>query len=90
MKSLLFVIALSTVFAVNAGESKRESAQAVNAACAAEVPECSSKKVGKGLKKCIHEYKKAHKEFKISDSCKAAMVADKGKGQAGARGSAGK
>ena len=47
---------------------------AVESACAADATTtgCSGKEVGKGLLKCMHEYKKAHKDFKFSDSCKSA------------------
>ena len=48
---------------------------AVNAACSqdAGTAGCGSEVVGKGLLKCLHAYKKAHKEFKFSDGCKSAM-----------------
>ena len=49
--------------------------EAVNAACSqdAGTAGCSSLVVGKGLLKCLHAYKKSHKEFKFSDGCKSAM-----------------
>ena len=48
--------------------------KAVESACSADASTtgCSGKEVGKGLLKCMHEYKKAHKDFKFSDSCKGA------------------
>ena len=52
-----------------------EKVEAMNTACSAEVQAtgCSDKKVGKGLLKCMHVYKKQHKDFKFSDACKDAM-----------------
>ncbi len=57
-------------------ESMGADAQAVDAACTADAATagCGSEKVGTGLMKCLHAYKKAHKkDFKMSDGCKAAM-----------------
>lgn len=47
---------------------------AVNSSCSAEAVAagCGEKSVGSGLLKCIHSYKKANKDFKISDACKEA------------------
>jgi len=48
---------------------------AVNSSCSAEAATAgcpSDAKVGSGLLKCIHAYKKDHKEFKISEGCKNA------------------
>ncbi len=45
----------------------------VKAACSAEIQVTGcSQDLGKGLLNCIREYKKSHKEFSISKSCKAA------------------
>ena len=46
----------------------------VNSSCSAEASTagCGDKSVGSGLLKCIHAYKKDHKDFKISDGCKEA------------------
>ena len=45
----------------------------VKAACATEIQATGcSQDLGKGLMKCIREYKKSHKEFTISETCKAA------------------
>lgn len=45
---------------------------AVNSSCSAEAATagCGEAKVGSGLLKCIHAYRKDHKEFKISEGCK--------------------
>lgn len=42
-------------------------------ACAAEIAAsgCGDKDLGKGLLKCLHAYKKEHKDMVISDSCKS-------------------
>ena len=55
--------------------SAKPEAQAVNSACTAEAntANCVNEKVGTGLIKCIHAYKKHHKDFKLSDGCKSAM-----------------
>lgn len=48
----------------------------VNVACSsdAQTAGCANEKVGTGLLRCLHGYKKSHKEFKFSDGCKTAMV----------------
>ncbi len=75
MKTL---IALSMILAMtsvaNAAESKASDAQAVNTACSTDAATagCGTEKVGTGLLKCLAAYKKAHKDFKFSDTCVAA------------------
>ena len=77
------LIRFSTLFAASLALSQASFAsnpaldadrEAVNSSCSAEAAAsgCSDKKVGSGLLKCIHAYKKTNKEFKISDGCKAA------------------
>ena len=76
MKSMLISVLLFTsVTIVYAAENKSADAQAVDAACTQEATtaSCNNEKVGTGLLKCIHAYKKAHSDFKISDGCKAAL-----------------
>lgn len=50
-----------------------EMKEHIKTACAADITTtgCTSE-FGHGLMKCIHAYKAANKEFKISDTCKAA------------------
>lgn len=50
-----------------------EMREQIKAACSADIATtgCSSE-FGQGLMKCIHAYKEANKDFKVSDSCKAA------------------
>lgn len=60
--------------------------EAINAACSTEstTAGCGTEKVGTGLLKCLHSYKKSHPEFKFSDTCKTAMQkrhADKAAGK---------
>ena len=77
MKTKLFLTMLIVGLAANGQgkESKRPDAQAVDSACTQEAATagCGNEKVGTGLLKCLHAYKKANASFKFSDSCKAAM-----------------
>ena len=60
--------------AANPGMAADNSA--VETACSADAATagCGSEKVGSGLLKCLHGYKKAHKaDFKFSAGCKSAM-----------------
>ncbi len=60
--------------------SKSTRAQAINAACAtdSQTAGCDGKEVGTGLIRCLHAYRKQHKQdFKISESCKAALKASR-------------
>ena len=69
------ILASTVVFAFAAHADKASDKVAVDNACTAEATTagCGSEKVGTGLLKCIHAYKMAHKEFKLSDGCKASM-----------------
>ncbi len=69
--SLLFSVSLA--FGADATMSADNSA--INTACASEASTagCGDEKVGTGLLKCLHTYKKANHSFKFSDACKAAM-----------------
>ncbi|WP_409477982.1 hypothetical protein [Pseudobdellovibrio sp. HCB154] len=83
MKKALAIIVIATsamAFADNHGEKKAEMKAKmaahkteVNQACAADAEKagCSGKEVGTGLMKCLHAYKKANKDFQISEGCKA-------------------
>lgn len=81
MKNLLLTLVLaSSISAFAADGAKKEELkadrEAVNNACKTEgtTAGCGDQKVGTGLLKCIHKYKKAHREeFKISEGCKSAM-----------------
>lgn len=52
----------------------QEEKEQVNNACSADAKTagCDGKVVGEGLMKCMHEYKKNHKDFKFSEGCKNA------------------
>ena len=71
-KSLIVASTLSLSFSGFADVAADKTA--VDAACQAEAATagCGTEQVGTGMLKCIHAYKKAHKDFKISDGCKAA------------------
>jgi hypothetical protein len=78
MKSTLSLSLLVVLFSFSnsfAGENKSSDAQAVDQACTAEAQtaSCGSEKVGTGLLKCLHAYRKEHKDFKPSEGCKTAM-----------------
>ncbi len=79
MKSILMAALVSLSFTTSAfaeNEQLKADREAVNSACSSEAATagCGSEKVGTGLLKCIHAYKKSHKkDFTISDSCKSSM-----------------
>ncbi len=76
MKTILITaLFFSTLSILNAEEHNSANADAVNAACAqdATTASCGDQKVGTGLLKCIHAYKKANKDFKVSESCKTTI-----------------
>ena len=72
--ALAFVCFSSAAFA-EGKEAMGADAQAIDAACSTDVATagCGSEKVGTGLMKCLHAYKKAHDDFKFSDGCHGAM-----------------
>ncbi len=79
MKALLVTAALLAI-SVNAqaeggkGQMKAD-AQAIDNACKSDASNtgCGGEVVGKGLLKCMHAYKQAHKEYKFSEGCRDAM-----------------
>lgn len=78
--SSVFVLAVVSTFAEETSKEVRaelkQDKEAVATACAeeAKIANCGDAKVGTGLLKCIHQYKKENrKEFKISDACKESM-----------------
>jgi hypothetical protein len=78
MKSKILVLLLSTLtfnFAFANGEEVIAAKEQVNSACTADAQTagCAGEKVGYGLLKCLHEYKKTHKDFKFSEGCKTSM-----------------
>jgi hypothetical protein len=78
MSKILCVLAIAWMqvpaFAHEAHEAKGPDAQAIDSACApdAATAGCGTEKVGTGLLKCLHAYKKAHKDYKFTPACEAA------------------
>ena len=75
-KNALFaVFALLSVSLAHAEGALKADKEAVDSACTADAAtaSCGNDKVGTGLLKCLHAYKKEHKDFKFSDGCKASM-----------------
>ncbi|MGZ3724700.1 MAG: hypothetical protein ACXWQQ_02835 [Pseudobdellovibrio sp.] len=59
-------------------EERKEMKSKMEDACKADMDTTNChQEMGKGMMKCMMEYKKAHKDFKWSDSCKAAMAEGK-------------
>jgi hypothetical protein len=73
--ALLIAVMAAGSSAYAADPAMKADNDAINTACAAEAQtaSCGADKVGTGLLKCLHAYKKANKDFKFSDGCKAAM-----------------
>jgi hypothetical protein len=74
-----FVAVLLLGISLNAAAQKNPAlasdAKAVDTACQAEAQTagCGQKVVGKGLLRCIGDYRKQHKDFKVSDGCQASI-----------------
>ena len=70
--SLVFLSSFS--MAVDKAQMQADR-DAVKSACTAEATQagCAGQEVGKGLLKCMGTYKKANKDFKMSEGCKSAM-----------------
>jgi len=78
--SLILAAALiSTIFVSGppAFADKAADKLTVDTACTADAAtaKCGNEKVGTGLLKCIHAYKKANPSYQVSQSCKDAMKA---------------
>lgn len=77
MKNLISTVAiLSVSLSAFAADPKLQGdREAVDKACASEASQagCANAQVGSGLLKCIHAYRREHRDFKVSDGCKAAM-----------------
>lgn len=76
--ALLFAVSVNA-HADNARPGKnpemKADAEAINAACKSDAATagCGNEVVGKGLLKCMHAYKQAHKDYKFSEGCREAM-----------------
>ncbi len=76
MRALLAAAALFAVsINAHADATLTKDAQAINSACASDAATagCGGEVVGKGLLKCLHAYKQAHKEYKFTAGCREAM-----------------
>lgn len=77
MKNCLLIAVMILGFSSvsHAKENMTEDAQAIDSACAqdAAATGCGDKKVGTGLRVCMHQYKKEHHDYKFSEGCKSAM-----------------
>ena len=70
------LIAALILFSFAARADKAADKLQVDSACKSDASTagCGNEQVGTGLMKCIHAYKKAHADFKVSDSCHSAMM----------------
>jgi hypothetical protein len=75
IRSALLIAMLGAGSAFAADQAMKDDNAAINSACTsdAQTAGCGADKVGTGLLKCLHAYKEAHKDFKFSDGCKAAL-----------------
>ena len=72
LKSVMVTLVLiASVSSFAKGDHAAKDAE-IKSACATEIATagCSDKDLGKGLLKCIHAYKKEHKDMVVSESCK--------------------
>lgn len=72
LKSVIVSLVLAASVSSFAAGKNAEKDSKIKEACSAEITAsgCTGKDFGKGLMKCMHEYKQAHKDFVISESCK--------------------
>lgn len=79
MKNMMMISAVLMALATTAyaKENKSPEAEAINAACASDAAtaKCEGEKVGTGLLKCLHAYKKSTPGYKFSSACHDAMKA---------------
>lgn len=71
----LFVLCVALSSSLAFADGKQANNAEINAACAADskTAGCGDKQVGSGLLKCLHAYKKEHKDFNLSAGCKEAI-----------------
>ena len=73
LKSVLVSLVLvASVSSFAKGDHAAKDAE-IKSACSAEIAAsgCGDKDLGKGLLKCLHAYKKEHKDMVVSESCKS-------------------
>jgi hypothetical protein len=73
--ALSMLSSLSVAYAQQGKVAMGADAQNIDSACTqdAATASCGGEKVGTGLMKCLHAYKKANPSFQLSQSCHAAM-----------------
>ncbi len=71
----LAVLSLESFASAAGTVNSSADAQSIDNACSqdAATAGCANEKVGTGLIKCLHTYKKANRSYKISPSCRAAI-----------------
>lgn len=82
ISAMIMVLGFSVAHAEPTEQIKNDKAAvtadkaAVKSACAEEAKTagCGDETVGTGLLKCFHAYKKTHKDFKPSESCKSSVM----------------
>lgn len=75
-KFVLFLsLSLTGVAMAHGKENLEPDAQAVDAACVEDATKtnCTNEKVGTGLLKCLHAYKRANPTFTFTEACHTAM-----------------
>jgi cytochrome c2 len=75
LKSVLLACLFTASLAHAKDATMTADNEAINTACSTDssTAGCGDQKVGTGLLKCLHAYKKSHNDFKFSDACKDAM-----------------
>jgi len=72
LKSVFMTVFLMASVSTLAKGDRAVKNEEIKKACAAEIATsgCGDKDLGQGLLRCLHAYKKEHKDMVISDSCK--------------------
>ncbi len=75
LNQLFATSALILTFSTAAFADMKEDKAAVESSCVQEAvtAKCGQDKVGTGLLKCLHAYKKQNKDFKFGEACKSSM-----------------
>lgn len=78
MKTVLLAAAVllsaSVAYAADATIQADKDAILTNCSTDAQTAGCGTEKVGTGLLKCLHAYKKANAGYKFAPTCKTAMM----------------
>jgi len=85
MKKIMLITVLALGFSSMsfAKENTSADAESADSVCApdAAASNCTGKKIGTGLRICMHAYHKANPSFKVSAACKAAIGKMKADGE---------